>query len=72
MLLLCNNETDKLLQRLNTRLWPQKIGRTHRLGHIEARAGDKKSSGFLELRVLGSIAWHLGSGVIICCTNINK
>ena len=49
-----------------------KIDGTHRLGHVETRAGDEKSSGLLDLRVLGSIAWHLGSGVSICCTNINE
>ena len=49
-----------------------KIGGTHRLGHVETRAGDQKSSGLLDLRVLGSIAWHLGSGVSIYCTNINE
>ena len=51
---------------------PPKIGGTHRLGHVETRAGGKKSSGFLDLCVLGSIVWHLGSGVSICCTNINE
>ena len=49
-----------------------KNGGTHCLGHVETRAGDEKSSGLLDLRVMGSIAWHLGSGVSIFCTNINE
>ena len=67
-----NNATDKLLQRLIIRLRPQKIGDTHCLGHVETWSGDEKSSGLLDLLVMGSIAWHLGIGVSICCTNINE
>ena len=71
-MLLCNDATDELFQRLIIRLRPQTIGGAHRLGHGETRAGDEKSSGLLDLRVLGIIAWHIGSGVSICCTNINE
>ena len=72
LLFLFDNATDELLQRLIIRLRPWKIGGMYRLGHVETRAGDEKSSGLLDLRVLGSIAWHIGSGVVICCTNINE
>ena len=51
---------------------PPKIGGTHCLGHVETWSGDEKYSGLLELSVLGSIAWHIGSGVSTCCTNINE
>ena len=71
-MLICDDVTEDLLQRLIIQMRPQKIGGKHCLGHVETRAGDKKYSGLLGLCVLGRITWHIGSGVSICCTNINE
>ena len=70
-MLIRDDATDESLQRLIIQLPPPKIGGTHCLGHVQTRAGDEKSSDLMVLRVLGRIAWHIGSGVSICCTNIN-
>ena len=71
-MLLCDDATEELLQVLIIRLRPQKINGMHRLGHVENQAGDEKYRSLLDLRVLGSIVWHLGSVVSIYCTNINE